>query len=137
MDQEKLYSMLDKLTKQELIGIIIENGCFISEEWVESLRKKEINIPFDDFRKAYNYKNGSKANAKKKRERLANKEREDAMKAVEIYVKNRDPNYICMATTWINQKRWEGILEEEQNKNDKLIQQQKEEDIIVNMPDWI
>ena len=48
------------LTKEELIGIIIENQCFVSDEWIQSLKKKELNIPFEEFWKAYDYKKGSK-----------------------------------------------------------------------------
>jgi hypothetical protein len=56
MLQEEIYSQLDRLTKEELIGIIIENQCFVSDEWIGSLKKKELNIPFEEFWKAYNYK---------------------------------------------------------------------------------
>lgn len=132
MKQVDIYKNLDKLTKNELIWIIIENWCFISEEWTESLRKKELNIPFETFREAYDYKKWSKKWAETAWKRLTNKEREDAMQAVPLYVRDRNKDYICMATTWIHQKRWEGILEEEnkkqENKNleDEIIFTQEE-----------
>ena len=56
MFQEEIYSQLDKLTKEELINIIMENQCFVSEEWVRKIAKKELNIPFETFWQAYDYK---------------------------------------------------------------------------------
>lgn len=123
MLQKEIYSQLDKLTKDELIGIIIENQCFIWDEWVKSLNKKELNVPFEKFWEVYDYKKWSKKMAETAWKRLTNKQREDAMQAVPLYVRDRDSNYVCMATTWIHQRRWEWILEEE---NKKIIQQQKE-----------
>lgn len=123
MLQKDIYSKLDLLTKEELINIIIENQCFVSEEWFNKLSKKELNVPFEKFWIAYDYRKWSKKWAETARKRLSNKEREDAIIAVPLYVAQRDPNYICMATTRIHQKRWEGILEEETKK-----QKQKEEE---------
>lgn len=128
MLQKEIYSQLDKLTKEELIGIIIENWCFISDEWIGSLKKKELNIPFEEFWKAYNYKKWSKKWAETAWKRLTNKEREDAMKAVPLYVAERDADYTCMATTWIHQKRREWILEEAQTKKEKPKQEQKQKE---------
>ena len=127
MFQEEIYSQLDKLTKEELINIIMENQCFVSEEWVRKIAKKELNIPFETFWQAYDYKKWSKKWAETAWKRLSNKEREQAMEAVPLYVRSRDANYICMATTWIHQKRWEGILEEEVQKQiQKQIQREKQ-----------
>lgn len=126
MLQKEVYNQLDRLTKEELITIIIENQCFVSEEWVKKLSKREINIPFENFWQLYNYRAWSKKNAEVAWKRLTNQEREDAMKAVPIYVKNRKPEYICMATTWIHQKRWESILEEEKQK--EIIKQKQREE---------
>lgn len=126
MTQQEIYKQLDTLTKQELICIIVENQLFVSPEWVNKLKHKEINIPFEDFWKAYAYKNGSKKKAEVSWNRLLDQEREDAMKAVPLYVRDRDINYTCMAATWINQKRWEGILENEADNKNKSEQQQKQ-----------
>lgn len=116
MKQTEIYNNLDKFTKQELIWIIIENQCFVSDKWIKNLQKKELNVPFERFWEAYGYKKWSKSWAETARKRLTNKEREDAMLAIPIYVRDRNEWYICMATTWIHQKRWEGILEEEKQK---------------------
>lgn len=127
MKQTDIYSQLDKFTKEELINIIIENQCFISDNWLGKLSNRQINIPFENFWKAYDYKKWSKKWAETAWKRLSNKEREDAMLAVPLYVRDRDPQYICMATTWIHQKRREGILEEEVEKQkQKEIQRQKQ-----------
>lgn len=131
MLQKEAYSQLDNLTKEELIGIIIENQCFISDKRIKNLKKKELNIPFEEFWKAYDYKKWSKKGAETAWRRLTNKDRIDAMEAVPLYVAERDPDYICMATTWIHQKRWEGILEEAQTKNKKQKQEQKQKEVFL------
>ena len=134
MLQKDIYAMLDNFTKEELIAIIIDNQCFVSDEWVSKLAKKTLNIPFETFWEAYDYKKGSKKWAETAWKRLTNKQREDAMLAVPLYVRDRDIKYTCMATTWIHQKRWEGILEEE---NKKTKQQQKErEEKIAKFNQW-
>lgn len=135
MLQTEIYSQLDRLTKEELINIIIDNQLFISDDWVKKLSKKEINIPFEEFWKAYDYKKGSKKWAETAWKRLSNKDREDAMKAVPLYVAERDPDYICMATTWIHQKRREGILEDAQTKKEKPKQEQKQTELWLSPED--
>ena len=56
MLQEEIYSRLDSLTKDELINIIIENQLFVSENFVHKITSKQLNIPFEKFRQAYDYK---------------------------------------------------------------------------------
>lgn len=56
MKQTEIYSQLDRFTKEELINIIIENQCFISDNWLGKLSNRQINIPFENFWKAYDYK---------------------------------------------------------------------------------
>ena len=57
------------------------------------------------------------------------------MKAVPLYVAERDPDYICMATTWIHQKRREGILEDAQTKKEKPKQEQKQTELWLSPED--
>lgn len=110
LKQEERYKLLYRLTKDDLIKIIIDNQCLVSDKWLDSLTT--VNIPFSQFWEAYGYKKWSKTEAEKKWNKLTNKERTDAMIAVEFYKKERKPEYIAMPQTWIHQKRWESIIEE-------------------------
>lgn len=128
--QKERYGMLDSLTKDVLINIIKENQCFISDKRLGKV--DNINIPFEEFWKAYDYKNGSKKDAEKKWNKLTDEDRKDAMLAVWIYKKKRDPNYVCMATTWINQRRWEWILEQEKEKQETKPVEVKKKKVIMD-----
>jgi hypothetical protein len=70
---------------------------------------------FDDFWKLYPRKIAKRA-AQKAFDRLTKQEQSDAIEAIEQHVaywklKGTEMDFICHATTWLNQGRWEDILD--------------------------
>ena len=70
---------------------------------------------FDQFWKHYPRKIAKRA-AQKMFERLTKQEQSDAVEAIEQHVaywklKGTEIDFICHATTWLNQGRWEDILD--------------------------
>lgn len=121
---------LSKLTKEELIKFIELQGLQDHPMLVKAL-SKEINIPFQEFRDKYDYKKGDKIGTERKWNRLTDDERSQAMEALDIYLKERKPDYIAMPQTWVNQKRRIAILEARDDKQKRLlksIHQQEEVD---------
>lgn len=114
-------SKLEKLTKEQLINFIEAQGLQ-DHPMLLKVVNQEINIPFQEFWDKYNYKKGDKLWTEKKWNRLSDKEREQAMEALSIYLKERKPEFIAMPQTWINQKRWIAILEA---RDDKLKRQRQ------------
>lgn len=108
-------SKLEKLTKEQLIKFIELQGLQ-DHPMLLKIVNQEINIPFQEFRDKYDYKKWDKLGTEKKWNRLTDEERSQAMEALSIYLKERDPNYIAMPQTWINQKRWIAILEARDDK---------------------
>lgn len=108
-------SKLEKLTKEQLIKFIELQGLQ-DHPMLLKVINQEINIPFQEFRDKYDYKKWDKLGTEKKWNRLTDEERSQAMEALSIYLKERDPNYIAMPQTWINQKRWIAILEARDDK---------------------
>lgn len=79
-----------------------------NKENKEKKEKKEINIPFDEFWTAYDKKEGSKIDTLKKWEKLTDNERSLIMAGIKHYAKSfREKQYQPLATTFLNQKRWE------------------------------
>lgn len=126
MTYEEKISILSGLNKEELIFMILD-GWYIPDEVILKCKKKEINIPFEAFWEKYAYKKWDKLWTKKKWDKLSDFERTDAMNALDIYLKERDPRYIAMPQTWINQKRWIAILEAEADKQKNIQQKQKQQ----------
>lgn len=116
IDALKIY----KFMSMHIDKNIIEE--FISKNETSST---ETSIPFEDFWKKYDYKTGSKKTALTKWKALTDKEREEAMKGLDIYLKQRDPNFIAHATTWIWQKRREPLLEQEADRQKKEEEKRK------------
>lgn len=125
MTNDEKIAILSKLDKNILIYMIIEDGN-ISDEVILKHKKWEINIPFEAFWEKYAYKKWDKLWTKKKWEKLSDSERTDAMNALDIYLKERKPEYIAMPQTWINQKRWIAILEAEADKQKQKTQKQQQ-----------
>lgn len=123
---------LDKLTKDQLIQFIIEENLYNHPKLL-AMKTKEPNIPFSAFREKYAYKKGDKLGTEKKWNRLTDKERNDAMAALDIYLKERDPRYIAMPQTWITQKRRISILEAEMDKQKQKQRQVRQERVIAQM----
>lgn len=111
---------LSRLTKEELIKFIESQGLQDHPMLIKAL-SHEINIPFQEFRDKYDYKKGDKLGTEKKWNRLTDEERSQAMEALDIYLKERKPEFIAMPQTWINQKRWIAILEARDDKQKRLI----------------
>jgi hypothetical protein len=70
---------------------------------------------FDQFWQHYPRKIAKRA-AQKAFDRLTKQEQSDAVEAIEQHVaywklKGTDMEFICHATTWLNQGRWEDILD--------------------------
>lgn len=131
MDKIEKMNVLLPLNKDELIYLIIKDNLIPDEtilEFVNSRNKKvkEINIPFEAFWEKYAYKKWDKPWTKKKWDKLTDAERTDAMNALDIYLKERDPRYIAMPQTWINQKRRIAILEAEADKQKHTQQKQQQ-----------
>lgn len=108
-------SKLSKLTKEQLIKFIELQGLQDHPALLKVINQ-EINIPFQEFRDKYNYKKWDKLGAERKWNMLADDERLEAMEALDIYLKERDPQFIAQPLTWINQKRWVAILEARDDK---------------------
>lgn len=108
-------SKLEKLTKEQLIKFIELQGLQDHPALLKIVNQ-EINIPFQEFRDKYDYKKWDKLGTEKKWNRLTDEERSQAMEALDIYLKERKPDYIAMPQTWINQKRWIAILEARDDK---------------------
>lgn len=121
-------SKLERLTKEQLIKFIELQGLQ-DHPMLLKVINQEINIPFQVFRDKYDYKKWDKLGTEKKWNRLTDEERSQAMEALDIYLKERKPDYIAMPQTWINQKRWIAILEARDDKWKKQRQSilQKEE----------
>lgn len=126
MTNEERISILARLNKDELIYMIIE-GWYIPDDVILKHKKWEINIPFETFWEKYAYKKWDKLWTKKKWDKLSDSERTNAMNALDIYLKERDPRYIAMPQTWINQKRWIAILEAEADKQKNIQTKQKQQ----------
>lgn len=114
-------SKLERLTKEQLIKFIELQGLQDHPALLKIVNQ-EINIPFQEFRDKYDYKKWDKLGTEKKWNRLTDEERSQAMEALDIYLKERKPDYIAMPQTWINQKRWIAILEARDDKLKKRIQ---------------
>jgi len=72
---------------------------------------KTIEIPFDKFWSLYPRKS-AKAAANKVWSKLCNNDKIDALDKLPRHIaKWTDPQFIPHATTWLNQKRWEDVLE--------------------------
>lgn len=126
MTNEEKVSILARLNKEELIVMIVE-GWYIPDDVILKHKKWwEINIPFEAFWEKYAYKKWDKLWTKKKWDKLSDSERESAMNALDIYLKERDPRYIAMPQTWINQKRRIAILEAEADKQKHTQQKQQQ-----------
>lgn len=108
-------SKLERLTKEQLIKFIELQGLQDHPALLKIVNQ-EINIPFQEFRDKYDYKKWDKLGTEKKWNRLTDEERSQAMEALDIYLKERKPDYIAMPQTWINQKRWIAILEARDDK---------------------
>lgn len=113
-------SKLDKLTKEELINFIEQQGLQDHPTLLKALSNtQDVNIPFQEFRDKYNYKKWDKVGTEKKWNKLTDEERSQAMEALDIYLKERKPDFIAMPQTWVNQKRWVAILEARDDRQKK------------------
>lgn len=139
MDNSEVKTKLLNADIEHIVKFLMDNVALGKiEEWVNSLpqkTKKEINIPFETFWTTYAYKKWDKLWCARKWNKLSDKERTEAMKWLELYLKQRNPDYIAMPLTWLNQKRWIALLEEEADKQ-KLIEVKKSVYQQADPRDW-
>lgn len=106
---------------------------------VREEKEKELNISFDQFWSLYDHKKG-RLKAEQKWNKLTDKERELAMKAIPVYIKSTpDRQYRKHPATYLNGKHWEDEVTEKYNPDrpsgkildiDVLIGAKKESDVI-------
>ena len=117
--QTKIINWINKNRKKY-------NDTQILNALIKKLTQKEVNIPFEDFYRAYDYKK-SKTVAEKSWNSLTDEERTLTMKVLPDYVAstNKDGTYPPRKhpSTWLNQSCWndEIVVSAENKKAEKEI----------------